>query len=327
MKTYINKIETKNKRFQRLNSIIRLFLILIAIIFFFFEKFGILFFYFLFIWAILLTLSKFLESHTAFMETIKKSKNIDITLQEKIESIFDKKYNIFHWILLLILLLFTLDLSLNILNNLETFFRKEIFFFFVLVLFFWTSSWGKIKEFMKLKLRSSKLEVQLFFYLFFDVPPFLLLYFSNATLYLFLNNIFWDELMEFQLDLYPFILLSATILVLLVIIRFVFSLASEAVKKIIEIKTSDLRKEKENLQNGIKETIQNISHEMSNKEIELNYLKSKVYESRLRVVNTEIKRINQEYKQKPPIIAIMITFLAILYPLATLIIEILKLID
>ena len=269
----------------------------------------------------LFVLDYYLEYWDKLVDSIKKSKNIDKTLKDKIDSKFSSRLAALEWSFVGVLVFSLLAIPFS--GLIEKGLRSlEVFLILIVWLFFYLYSSGNTRNFLRKKIEDSRPEIQLFFYLFFNKEVF----FIVAVPCILWTYIFPNFETFIGLKLY-FIYLgyfAVVTLAVFIVIRFVFLCVDDILNKIIEKETSALKKEERNLMKQIKRIAEFSFDEVDTERIQLNYWKKCVYESRLEIVQNEIKKTEWKYRQEHPIIRVLIPLSVFASVSAKLVIDILE---
>ena len=272
-------------------------------------------------------LDDYLESWHILKTAVKKSKNIDKTLKDKIDSRLVGKMAILNWLMLsFVIALVLLNLLLPLENLVTQFIGIDFLYYVSFFIFIFIFSQERIKGFISAKIEASRPEIQLFFYFFFNLYLFFILFILTFGL----GTFFFQRIeLEKLSGLEPFFFylgyVAINMLIFVIIVKFVFLIVDDILKKIIEKETLVLRRERENLSEKISKIAESSSDEINSERIQLDYWKKSICESRLKVIQDEIERVRWKYRQEPPILAIIAASFVLISPFAKLVIDILEL--
>ncbi|MBU7025294.1 MAG: hypothetical protein HXS48_00015 [Theionarchaea archaeon] len=253
----------------------------------------------------LFVLEYYLGYWNELVDTIKKSRNIDRTLKDKIDSKFSGKLAALEWSFVGVFVFFLLMIPFGGLIE-QGLIRLEVLLVLIFLFVFYLYFSENIKNFLRKKIEASRPEIQLFFYLFFNKEVFFFISVPSFLWIYILSNL--ETLAGFRFYFFYLGYFAVITLIVLIVIRFVFSIVDDILNKIIEKEISALKKEEMNLVKKIKRIAEFSFDETDTERIQLNYWKKCVYESRLEIVHNEIKKIEWKYRQEHPIIRILIPF-------------------
>lgn len=253
----------------------------------------------------LFVLEEYLGYWNELVDTIEKSRNIDRTLKDKIDSKFSGKLAALEWSFVGVFVFFLLMIPVGGLIE-QGLIRLEVLLVLIFLFVFYLYFSENMKNFLRKKIEASRAEIQLFFYLFFNKEVFILILVPSIVWIFILPNLETLAGSRFYLFYLGYFAVITTIV--LIVIRFVFFIVDDILSKIIEKETSTLEKEERNLVRKIKKITEFTYDEIDTERVQLNYWKKCVYESRLEIVRNEIKKIEWKYRQEHPIIRILIPF-------------------
>lgn len=234
---------------------------------------------------------------------------------------------ILNWLMLsFVIALVLLNLLLPLENLVTQFIGIDFLYYVSFFIFIFIFSQERIKGFISAKIEASRPEIQLFFYFFFNLYLFFILFILTFGL----GTFFFQRIeLEKLSGLEPFFFylgyVAINMLIFVIIVKFVFLIVDDILKKIIEKETLVLRRERENLSEKISKIAESSSDEINSERIQLDYWKKSICESRLKVIQDEIERVRWKYRQEPPILAIIAASFVLISPFAKLVIDILEL--